>query len=103
MTEENLNGMRQMFENLDLDGSGTISLVELRDSLRQDGSLMNDEEFQALMNGVDGDHDGRIDFQVRTADFSFSGALNLKHSLLILELSGHKRAPTHPENICLVL
>lgn len=62
LSEEEIKGLRQMFNNIDTDGSGTITYDELKTGLSKLGSNLNQTEIQQLMEAV------RIEF----LSFSFS-------------------------------
>ncbi|KAL6567691.1 hypothetical protein OROGR_001359 [Orobanche gracilis] len=55
-------GLKQMFNNMDTDGSGTITCEELRTGLIKLGSNLSEQEIQLLMEAVDIDKNGTIDF-----------------------------------------
>ena len=44
--------MKQMFANIDTDGSGTITYEELKDGLTRLGSKLTEAEVQALYEAV---------------------------------------------------
>lgn len=52
MSEEDIKGLKQMFDNIDTDGSGTITYDELRTGLTKLGSRLNEAEIQQLMDAV---------------------------------------------------
>ncbi|KAG8377975.1 hypothetical protein BUALT_Bualt08G0089700 [Buddleja alternifolia] len=62
MSEEEIKGLRQMFNNMDTDGSGTITYEELRTGLSKLGSKLNEAEIQQLMEAADVDKNGTIDY-----------------------------------------
>ncbi|GMI86832.1 hypothetical protein HRI_002352500 [Hibiscus trionum] len=51
-SEEEIKGLKQMFKNIDTDGSGTITLDELRDGLARLGSKLTEPEIKQLMEAV---------------------------------------------------
>ncbi|MBA0722168.1 hypothetical protein Golax_002860 [Gossypium laxum] len=61
-TEEEIQGLQQMFKNIDTDGSGTITLGELRDGLARLGSKLTETEMKQLMDAADVDNSGTIDY-----------------------------------------
>lgn len=61
-TEEEIKGLQQMFKNIDTDGSGTITLGELRDGLARLGSKLTETEIKQLMDAADVDNSGTIDY-----------------------------------------
>ena len=52
----------KMFSFFDKDGDGLISRMELKNLLTQTGQEITDEEIDAIMQEVDGDNNGVIDF-----------------------------------------
>jgi calcium-dependent protein kinase len=52
LSEEEIAGLKEMFKMIDTDNSGTITLDELKDGLRQVGSDLMDHEIVALMDAV---------------------------------------------------
>lgn len=55
-------GLQELFKSIDADGSGTITLDELKRALHQWGHKIHDVELQTLMNIADVDGDGLIDY-----------------------------------------
>ncbi len=51
---------QDLFEQLDSDHSGTLTLIELSVGLRRQGYVLSDGEAQQLLRGVDLDHDGSV-------------------------------------------
>ncbi|CAL4983717.1 unnamed protein product [Urochloa decumbens] len=60
LSPEETKGLKQMFNNLDTDKSGTIEVEELKEGLRKLGSKIS-AEVQKLMEAVDVDRSGSID------------------------------------------
>ena len=61
MDEHDISAQR-MFNELDVDGNGTISMAELRSALREKyGDVLDIEDVDAIMEAVDDDDDGLID------------------------------------------
>ena len=56
--------LRSAFSYFDKDGSGTISREELRQCLQRDDFTLKDEEVDNLLNGVDANDDGEVDYNV---------------------------------------
>lgn len=52
LSSEEEKGLQQMFNNIDTDGSGTITLEELRDGLARLGSKLTEPEIKQLMDAV---------------------------------------------------
>ncbi|KAL9395144.1 hypothetical protein Peur_014429 [Populus x canadensis] len=62
LSEEEIKGLRQMFNNMDTDRSGTITYEELKSGLLRLGSKLTEEEIKQLMDGADVDNNGTIDY-----------------------------------------
>ncbi|KAH9606305.1 hypothetical protein KSS87_000220 [Heliosperma pusillum] len=62
LPEDEIQGLKQMFENMDTDGSGTITYEELKEGLARLGSKVPESEVKALMEAADQDGSGSIDY-----------------------------------------
>ncbi|KAF9621650.1 hypothetical protein IFM89_025561 [Coptis chinensis] len=62
MTDEEIKGLQQMFNNMDTDRSGTITLEELKVGLSRLGSKLTESEIKQLMDAADVDKNGSIDY-----------------------------------------
>ncbi|MCO5596638.1 hypothetical protein L7F22_050705 [Adiantum nelumboides] len=62
LSEEEIAGLKEMFEMIDADNSGTITFDELKTGLRRLGSSLMDTEIQALLEAADIDNNGTIDY-----------------------------------------
>ncbi|KAL5994116.1 Calcium-dependent protein kinase 29 [Asimina triloba] len=62
LSEEEIKGLKQMFNNMDTDHSGTITYEELRTGLSRLGSRLNEAEIKQLMEAADVDKNGSIDY-----------------------------------------
>jgi len=56
------NHLRSAFTYFDKDGSGTISPDELRICLQSDDFTLSEEQINQLLQGVDKNNDGQIDY-----------------------------------------
>ncbi|XAR68396.1 hypothetical protein NMG60_11003497 [Bertholletia excelsa] len=65
---QDMDQVRKVFNKFDADGSGTISLTELIDVLKALGSYTSDDEVKRMMEEIDTDHDGLINWE----EFSIS-------------------------------
>ncbi|MFS7993945.1 putative protein kinase CAMK-CDPK family [Helianthus anomalus] len=59
---EEIKGLKQMFNNMDTDGSGSITYEELKTGLSKLGSRLAEAEIQQLMEAADVDKNGSIDY-----------------------------------------
>ncbi|CAD5194017.1 unnamed protein product [Musa acuminata subsp. malaccensis] len=62
LSEEEIQGLKQMFTNLDTDKSGTITYEELKTGLARLGSKLSEAEVKQLMDAADVDGNGSIDY-----------------------------------------
>eukprot|EP00775_Hariotina_reticulata_P001153 gene1153-1493_t len=79
---EEIEGIRQMFMDMDTDGSGTISFEELREGLRRKGAHVADSELQRIMASVDLDGNHTLDFQEFLTATVFLGKLQRRENLM---------------------
>ncbi|XP_071685638.1 calcium-dependent protein kinase 29-like isoform X2 [Rutidosis leptorrhynchoides] len=59
---EEIKGLKQMFNNMDTDKSGSITYEELKTGLSKLGSRLAEPEIQQLMDAADVDKNGTIDY-----------------------------------------
>ncbi|RAL40407.1 hypothetical protein DM860_006477 [Cuscuta australis] len=62
MPEDEIKGLKEMFKNMDADGSGSITPSELRTGLAKLGSNLSVDEIKQLMDAADIDKNGTIDY-----------------------------------------
>lgn len=62
LSEEEIKGLKQMFNNMDTDRSGSITYEELKSGLSRLGSKLSETEIQQLMDAADVDNSGTIDY-----------------------------------------
>ncbi len=62
---DEINGMRELFMEIDVDKSGSISAEEFANALRKKGNSLPEDEVQRLVKDADIDGDGTIDYEVR--------------------------------------
>ncbi|KAF3453465.1 hypothetical protein FNV43_RR03905 [Rhamnella rubrinervis] len=62
LSEEEIQGLKQMFTNMDTDNSGTITYDELKAGLTRLGSKLTEAEVRQLMEAADVDGNGTIDY-----------------------------------------
>ncbi|XP_043709499.1 calcium-dependent protein kinase 29-like isoform X2 [Telopea speciosissima] len=62
LSEEDIKGLKEMFNNIDTDQSGTITYEELKTGLSRLGSKLNEVELKQLMDAADVDKSGTIDY-----------------------------------------
>ncbi|KAL6841097.1 hypothetical protein ACP4OV_029066 [Aristida adscensionis] len=62
LPEEETVRFKEMFESLDTDNSGTITMEELRTGLQKLGSSISESEIIGLMDAADFDGNGAIDY-----------------------------------------
>ena len=52
LSEEEIAGLREMFQAMDTDNSGAITFDELKEGLKRYGSTLKESEIRALMDAV---------------------------------------------------
>ncbi|CAN6170856.1 unnamed protein product [Urochloa humidicola] len=62
LSEEEIAGLKEVFMAMDTDCSGAITYDELKEGLRKYGSTPKDSEIHDLMDAVDIDNNGTIDY-----------------------------------------
>ncbi|KAM0945194.1 putative protein kinase CAMK-CDPK family [Dioscorea sansibarensis] len=62
LSEEEIAGLKEMFQAMDTDNSGAITFDELKEGLRKYGSNLKESEIRDLMNAADVDNSGTIDY-----------------------------------------
>lgn len=62
LSTDEIQGLKQMFTNIDTDNSGTITYDELKTGLARLGSKLTEAEVQQLMEAADVDGNGTIDY-----------------------------------------
>ncbi|KAH7546720.1 calcium-dependent protein kinase 2 [Ziziphus jujuba] len=62
LSQEEIQGLKQMFTNMDTDNSGTITYDELKAGLTRLGSKLTEAEVKQLMEAADVDGNGTIDY-----------------------------------------
>lgn len=64
LSPDEIRGLQELFEAIDTDGSGTISLQELQQAVASRGSSVSEAELQKLISMADVDHNQEIDWKV---------------------------------------
>ncbi|KAJ9145990.1 hypothetical protein P3X46_028313 [Hevea brasiliensis] len=62
LSEEEIGGLKELFNMLDTDNSGTITFEELKVGLKRVGSELTESEIKALMEAADIDKNGTIEY-----------------------------------------
>mmetsp|Transcript_86316 Transcript_86316/g.222299 ORF Transcript_86316/g.222299 Transcript_86316/m.222299 type:complete len:508 (-) Transcript_86316:486-2009(-) len=62
LSEGQIKGLRETFIALDANGDGLLTIKELRDALGQSGLMKTNSDLQSIMDGVDSDGSGVIDY-----------------------------------------
>jgi len=81
MAVEEVTGLRQLFKGIDVDGSGTITVEELRSALRKQKKPVVEAELSELITGADIDGDGTIDYEEFLAATIHLSKLNKEENL----------------------
>merc|ERR1712151_363364 len=62
LSEERIKGLRETFTSLDENGDGLLTVAELKAGLEQAGMADAPEDLQAIVDGLDGDGSGYVDY-----------------------------------------
>lgn len=62
LSEEEIASLKELFESMDVDNSGTLTLEELKDGLAKQGSTIAESEAYQLLDAADIDGNGAIDY-----------------------------------------
>lgn len=82
MPSDEIAGLANMFKAIDADGSGTITADELREALKQKGSLLKPDELQGLLAMIDMDKNGTIDYAEFIAATMSQHQMNKEENLM---------------------
>mmetsp|Transcript_13685 Transcript_13685/g.43238 ORF Transcript_13685/g.43238 Transcript_13685/m.43238 type:complete len:526 (-) Transcript_13685:83-1660(-) len=63
LSDEEIAGLKALFQSIDEDNSGSITYDELRDGLKRMGSVLAENEIKQLMSAADVDGNGSIDYE----------------------------------------
>lgn len=63
MPADEIAGLRQVFESIDTDKSGTITAQELHDALTKKGTSLKAEDVESLLSLIDVDANGTIEYE----------------------------------------
>lgn len=78
---EEINGLKQIFNEIDKDKSGTLTIDEFRAAIKRKGSLMSEDELSNLMENADVNSDGTIDYEEFMAATIHAGKLQREDQL----------------------
>ncbi|KAF3774722.1 Calcium-dependent protein kinase [Nymphaea thermarum] len=62
LSEDEIGGLKEIFQMIDADNSGTITFDELKEGLRKVGSELMESEIRSLMDAADIDNNGTLDY-----------------------------------------
>eukprot|EP00798_Chlamydomonas_sp_ICE-L_P004948 gene4948-34724_t len=77
-----LRGVREMFEAIDEDNSGTITVDELREGLRKKGAQLALDEVAKIVDGLDVDGNNTIDYEEFLAATLHMNKLNREETMM---------------------
>ncbi|WOL13265.1 calcium-dependent protein kinase 2-like isoform X1 [Canna indica] len=63
LSEEEIQGLKEMFKSMDSDNSGSITLEELKHGLAKQGTKLTEYEVKQLMEAADADGNETIDYE----------------------------------------
>lgn len=75
MPSQEIQGLREMFKAMDKDGSGIISVAELKEGLAAKGATMAGEAINALVGQMDVDGDGKVSLAIASKQAALGLAL----------------------------
>lgn len=78
---EEITGLKEMFEAMDKDGSGTITVDEMREGLRNKDVKIPEAELEAIMANADVNGDGKVDYEEFLAATMHLGKLEREEHL----------------------
>ena len=73
-TEEEILSLQEAFANLDKDGNGHLSFKELHQAL---GNMIAEDDINSLMEEMDVDGDGEINYQVKKSFLTIANRTNV--------------------------
>lgn len=79
MERSEVDTLREIFLTADTEDTGTIGIVQLKKSLRQLNSSMNEKDIEKIFEGIDQDQSGRIHWA------EFLAALSESHGLITMD------------------
>jgi len=82
MAPEQLAGLKAIFEAIDKDNSGSITVDEMKQGLHEQGSVLDQEELDQLIDSLDADKNGTIDYSEFVAGTLSLSTLNKRENLL---------------------
>ncbi|KAL8166279.1 hypothetical protein V2J09_007778 [Rumex salicifolius] len=62
LSEEEIGGLKELFQKIDADNSGTVTCDELKQSLKRVDSKLLESDIEDLMNAADVDENGTLDY-----------------------------------------
>ena len=62
LSGDQIQGLKELFESMDADGNGTITVQAMREGLQKQRAHIAEGEIEALMNTMDMDENGTIDY-----------------------------------------
>ncbi|GAM37849.1 calmodulin [Talaromyces pinophilus] len=97
LTEEQIARFREAFAVFDKDGNGEITAEELKEVMRSLGQNPTEAELQDIVNELDVDHTGTIDFDGDTASPTQHIVILLTYQPEFLTMMIHKGKATDEE------
>ena len=65
LTEKEVKDLREIFDLMDKDSGGTLSIEEIKQLMEMLGMKMPPDELEDLVASIDVDGSGQVDFEVR--------------------------------------
>lgn len=82
LSPEDITGLKELFKGIDEDGSGTITVQEMRKALHNWGHKISEAEIASIMSVADVDGDGLIDYNEFVASTMQMSKLEKEETLI---------------------
>ena len=88
-----MRGLTKIFKAMDSSGNNKLECEEFRNGLGEFGISITQEDAQMMMNRLDSNHDGSVDFQ------EFLRALKVSFSFVLYSFSIFKRETSTQQDL----
>lgn len=84
LSQEEVEGLMEMFKSMDKDGNGTVTVQELQEGLKEKGYSMAHEKVEELVNSIDVNGDNELDYTEFIAATMQLNRVNVEDNLMKL-------------------